>query len=55
MAPAHPELVCVLPEAVRIKRTFWLCVHADLQRLTRIRVMRDFIVQEMRGAASLFE
>jgi DNA-binding transcriptional LysR family regulator len=55
MAASHPELVCVLPEAVRIKRTFWLCVHADLQRLTRIRMIRDFIVQQMRSAAPLFE
>jgi DNA-binding transcriptional LysR family regulator len=55
MAASHPSLVCVLPDAVRLKRTFWLNVHADLRRLTRIRVTCDFLVQEMRREAELFK
>jgi len=54
MAVKYPQLTCVLPETVNIKRTFWLCMHADLQRLTRIRVIGDFINQQMRGAPALF-
>jgi DNA-binding transcriptional LysR family regulator len=55
MASSHRELVCVLPEMVQLKRTFWLNVHADLRRLARIRVICDFMVQEMRAAATLFK
>ena len=55
MAAKYPELTCVLPDTVTFKRTFWLSVHAGLQRLARIRVIRDFISQEMRAAATLFE
>jgi DNA-binding transcriptional LysR family regulator len=55
MASTHPELVCVLPETVHLKRTFWLSVHADLHRLTRIRVICDFIASQIREAAAQFE
>ncbi len=55
LAAAHPELVCVLPETVRLKRTFWLSVHADLHRLARIRIICDFIARQIREAAALFE
>lgn len=54
MAVKYPQLVCVLPEAINLKRTFWLGMHADLQRLTRIRVTCDFITQQMRGAVAQF-
>lgn len=54
MAVKHPELECVLEDQVNIKRTFWLCVHADLRRLTRIRVLCDFITREMRESAAIF-
>lgn len=54
MAVRHPELVCVLPNDVEIRRTFWLCVHADLRRLTRIRATCEFITKQMREAAEIF-
>jgi DNA-binding transcriptional LysR family regulator len=54
MAVKHPELECVLPEQVKLKRTFWLCVHADLHRLARIRAICDFMESEMRAAAAIF-
>jgi DNA-binding transcriptional LysR family regulator len=55
LASSDRELVCVLPETVRLKRTFWLSVHADLHRLTRIRAICDFIAGQIREAAALFE
>jgi DNA-binding transcriptional LysR family regulator len=54
MALKYPQLVCVLPEVINFKRTFWLNMHADLQRLTRIRVICDFMTQQMRGAPEQF-
>ena len=55
MASTHPELVCVRPETVHLKRTFWLIVHADLHRLIRIRVICDFTAGQTREAAAHFE
>jgi DNA-binding transcriptional LysR family regulator len=55
MAASHPDLICVLPEIVKIKRTFWLSVHADLQRLARVRIICDFITAHMRQELVLFE
>ncbi len=54
MAAKRPELVAVLPETINLKRTFWLGIHADLQRLTRIRVVCNFITRQMRDAAAEF-
>ena len=36
MATAHPELRPVLPDEVRISRTFWMLMHADSKDLARI-------------------
>jgi DNA-binding transcriptional LysR family regulator len=54
MALDHPELECVLPDQVKLTRTFWLSVHADLHRLKRIRVVCDTITEQMRAASDLF-
>lgn len=54
IAAKHPRLRCVLEDQVKIKRTFWLSVHADLHRLARIRAICEFITQEMRGSAEIF-
>lgn len=48
------DLVCVLPEEVCIRQSFWLSVHSDLHHLTRIRVICDFITDQMRAEANLF-
>jgi DNA-binding transcriptional LysR family regulator len=53
LAEEHQELISVLPEAVRLLRTFWLSVHADLHRLKRIRVVCDLIADEIRKASAL--
>lgn len=54
MAKANPALVPVLPEAVVIRRSFWLVVHADLRDVARVRQSVDFIVRETRAARALF-
>jgi len=38
-----PELVRVLPDAVEIRRSYWLVLHADQRHLPRIRVVADFL------------
>jgi DNA-binding transcriptional LysR family regulator len=54
LAEPCKELVCVLPETVRLVRTFWLSVHADLHRLARIRVLCDFIANQIQDESALF-
>lgn len=41
-AEHDPALVRLLPE-VEIHRSYWLAVHADMQRLPRVRAVMDFI------------
>lgn len=48
-----PDLVPVLPDAVRMVRTFWLITHADAGML-RVRVTSDFIADEVQKARALF-
>ncbi|WP_420237639.1 LysR family transcriptional regulator [Telmatobacter bradus] len=55
MAVDHSELEIVLPEQVKLTRSLWLGVHADLHRLTRVRVVSDFITEQMRAAAERFQ
>lgn len=43
MARRNTDLEVVLPEVVKIKRTFWLVTPSDLRHLPHIRVMRDFL------------
>lgn len=45
MAEASPALEPVLPDAVRLTRTFWISVHRDLQETRRIRVVRDWLLE----------
>ncbi|MDR3723742.1 MAG: LysR family transcriptional regulator [Terracidiphilus sp.] len=54
LARTNPELECVLEEQVCIRRTFWLSTHADLHRLTRVRLLCDFIAQQIQGEAEQF-
>ncbi len=54
MATAHPELSPVLPEDVRISRTFWLLMHADSKDLARIRAVADYIYETVEGERALF-
>lgn len=54
MVAGRSGLVPVLPDKVRIQRTFWLVVHADLKDVARVRTTIDFIVREVKGARQLF-
>jgi DNA-binding transcriptional LysR family regulator len=54
MATAHPELSPVLPEDVRISRTFWLLMHADSKDLARIRAVADYIYETVEDERALF-
>lgn len=54
IAARTPGLVQVLPEAVRLERSLWLVVHADLRRLARIRAVTAAIVEAVRGDRARF-
>ena len=54
MALRAPTLRHVLADHVRITRSFWLIVHADIRDLARIRYCSEFIVEEVRRDRNLF-
>lgn len=42
-AEQDDRLVRVLPDAVEVRRSYWLAFHADQQRLPRVRAVADFL------------
>lgn len=44
MARRYPALRQVLPDEIHVTRSFWLAVHEDVARLSRNRLMIDFLV-----------
>lgn len=42
-AEGDPELVRILPDQVEVKRSYWLVIHADLQRIPRVRAVISFL------------
>lgn len=42
-AEDDPRLVRVMPHEIEARRSYWLVVHADLQRLPRVRAVIDFL------------
>lgn len=44
-AATDPGLVAVLPDDIIARRTYWLVIHADLQRAPRVRAVADFLDQ----------
>ena len=54
MATAHPELRPVLPDEIRISRTFWMLMHADSKDLARIRAVADYICETVDSERALF-
>lgn len=54
MASREPRLKRVLPEDVKIKRTFWLIVHADMRDLARVRYCSDYLASTVGAERSLF-
>ncbi|MFQ8431530.1 LysR family transcriptional regulator [Amaricoccus sp. W119] len=50
MAREHPELTAVLPDEIRLRRSFYLIRHQDDARVARINRVADVIVRRMRLA-----
>lgn len=55
MAKDHPELTCILPDAIELTRSFWLVVHSDIRNLARVRIVSDFIAGQVEKERKLFE
>jgi DNA-binding transcriptional LysR family regulator len=51
----YGEFVPVLPETVRLTRSFWMVTPMDLRDLVRIRLVAKFIADEVRASRDLFE
>jgi DNA-binding transcriptional LysR family regulator len=54
MAVQDKRLRRILPGAVSLTRSFWLIVHSDMRDLARVRIVSEFIAQEVRNARSNF-
>jgi len=54
LADTDPRLIRILPESIRLTRSFWMAIHADMIKLARIRVTAEFIVDEVCRAAERF-
>ncbi len=52
-AAAFPELTRLLPD-IRFTRTYWLTTHADTHDTRRVAMVRDHIIQSVRGARRAF-
>ena len=52
IAGDDPNLVRVLPDAVRLERAFWLAVHEDVHATSRVRAAGEFLDGLFAGAAS---
>jgi DNA-binding transcriptional LysR family regulator len=50
VAREHPELVTLLPDDVRLTRSFYLVRHQDDARVARINRMAEIVVDRMRAA-----
>jgi DNA-binding transcriptional LysR family regulator len=54
IAAREPMLRRVLPDAVRLDRSLWLVVHADLRSLARIRAVTTMITEAVKADRPLF-
>lgn len=45
IANRYPELTPVLVDQINVERSFWLVVHEDVANYSRIRVVKDCIVE----------
>lgn len=50
MAAQYPQLRRVLPEKVRLRRSYWLVVHEDIAGEERIKLVVDHVKRELRAA-----
>ncbi|WP_113910985.1 LysR family transcriptional regulator [Roseovarius dicentrarchi] len=54
LANERPDLVRVLPDDVKIMRTFWMVTHSDTQQLFRVRAAAAFIAAQARTSSDFF-
>ncbi len=54
IAENEPSLRRVLSDVVVLRRSFWLTVHADMKSQARVRVVSDFITENVRTAQASF-
>jgi DNA-binding transcriptional LysR family regulator len=54
MADPEATLKRLLPDKIVLQNTFWLITHADLRRLSRVRMVADFIYREVNAERQLF-
>jgi DNA-binding transcriptional LysR family regulator len=52
-AHPDPQLRMVLPDIV-FERGYWMMTHVDLRRLSRVRAISDFIIEEVGAQRSIF-
>jgi DNA-binding transcriptional LysR family regulator len=54
IARTRPRLIRILPEEIRLVRSYWLISHAESKDLARIRLLSDFILREARALGAAF-
>lgn len=54
LAHVHPQLVRVPNTDVSPDRSIWLLLHSDLRQTTRVRLLVDFLVKELRARRAIF-
>jgi DNA-binding transcriptional LysR family regulator len=54
LAGRDARLVRILPEEVRLVRTFWMIIHSDMRSLPRISATSAFILRQVQQAGNLF-
>ncbi|MNL82797.1 LysR substrate binding domain protein [compost metagenome] len=54
LAERDTRLMRLLPLEVRLIRTFWMIMHADMRSLPRISATADFIAKQVREAEAMF-
>lgn len=54
MADPEPRLTRLLPESVRLIRSYWLVYHSDLRNSPRIKVVSKFISDTVRAKRAMF-
>lgn len=54
IARTEPGLVRLLPDTIKIIRSYWLVTHEDVRDLARVRAMMDFIIEMVKVHKSDF-
>lgn len=54
MARGDPNLVSILPEEVCLTRSYWLVAHAETRDLLRVKLVTEFLTQQIADAGEAF-